>query len=106
MISAEDLWDLETGELDVIFKGLSAEKRQSSEDSLIAKKTVGKTLLDTKIEIVTYVFNAKVDAIAARVNADDKARRKQKIMEIMANKQDTALSEKSLEELQAELDAI
>ncbi len=105
-ISVEDLWDLSVEELDEIYKGLSSQKRQSSEDSLLETKTVENTELNLKIDIVTDIVETKqVELEASKTRAERKAK-KEKIMEIIAKKQDSALEEKSIKQLQKEIDSL
>ena len=104
-ITVEDLWDLPVEELDAIYKNLRSQQKYS-EDSLLSNNEESKEdiLTNNKIEIIKTIVNDKIAEV--KRNADNEARRarKQHILEIMANKQDDALREKSLEELQAMLD--
>jgi len=99
IISTEDLFDLNIKELDFIYKGLMNEKKQYETESLIEKKTENE-VLETKIEIVKYIFNLKVEAAEAAEKRRENAAKKQKIMEILSRKQDAELEGKSTEELQ------
>ena len=105
-ISVEDLWDLSVEELDGIYKELRSQQKYS-EDSLLKNTELSKEdiLTNNKIDIIKTIVNDKIEE--AKRNADNEARRarKQHILEIMANKQDDALKEKSLEELQAMLES-
>ena len=99
IISTEDLWDLDVEELDGIYKNLMAEKKDSETESLLSEKKTN-SILETKIEIVKYIFGVKVDeAKAAELKAENAAK-KQKILAILARKQDAELENKSAEELE------
>jgi hypothetical protein len=99
VISTEDLWDLDVEELDGIYKNLMAEKKDSETESLLSEKKTN-SILETKIEIVKYIFGVKVDeAKAAELKAENAAK-KQKILAILARKQDAELENKSAEELE------
>ena len=99
LISTEDLWDLNVEELDGIYKNLIAEKKDSETESLLSEKKTN-SILETKIEIVKYIFGVKVDeAKAAKLKAENAAK-KQKILAILARKQDAELENKSAEELE------
>jgi hypothetical protein len=103
LISTEDLWDLNVEELDSIYKNLMADKKDSETESLLSKKKTN-SILETKIEIVKYIFGVKVDeAKAAELKAENAAK-KQKILAILARKQDAELEEKSAEELKSLLE--
>jgi hypothetical protein len=101
LLSIEQLMrDLTLEELDGIFKALNAEKRLQSEESLLAGKTPASSQLDLKIEIVKDVVATLLKEKSDRQDAAAKAAQKQKVLEIIARKQDTQLEGMSLEELE------
>ena len=99
VITTEDLWDLDVKELDCIYKGLMSTKKESETESLLTKKTTN-TVLDHKIEIVKYIFGVKVEEAKAAEQRAENAAKKQKILAILARKQDAELENKSAEELE------
>lgn len=105
-ISVEDLWDLRAEDLDTVFKTLNKQIKQTKEESLLATKTTEDTILDTKIAIVKYIFDVKVQEANARLIEKERKEQKQKIMSILATKQEQELQNKSVEELQKMLDEI
>ena len=106
MISVEDLWDLSVENLDTVYKTLNAEAKRANEDSLLATKSAEDTVLDMKIAIVKHIVGVKLDEKAKRQEAATIAAEKRKLMEIIANKQDEALNNMSVEELEAKLAAL
>ena len=107
LISVEDLWDLNVKDLDVIFKSLNSELKKVKEESLLDEKTQEDRELDMKIEIVKYIVKIKLEESEARMKARQRKEEKQKIMEILSNKKESDLQNKSTEELEkmlAELD--
>ena len=105
-ISVEDLWDLRVEDLDTVFKSLNRQVKQTKEDSLLATKTTEDTILDTQIAIVKYIFDVKVQEANARLVEKERKEQKQKIMSILATKQEQELQNKSVEELQKMLNEI
>ena len=105
-ISIEDLWDLRVEDLDTVFKSLNKQIKQTKEESLLATKTTEDTILDTQIAIVKYIFDVKVQEANARLIEKERKEQKQKIMSILATKQEQELQNKSVEELQKMLDEI
>lgn len=106
MISVEDLWDLSLTSLDSVYKTLNSEKKQSEEDSLMSTKDEKTTELQNKIDIVKYIYSEKVaEREKKRMETENKAK-KQRIMEILANKQNAALENMSEEELKAMLESM
>lgn len=105
-VSVEDLWDLTPENLDAVFKALNSQRKKANEESLLATPTSEDTVLDTMIAIVKYIVNIKLEERRAIIEAKAKKEQKQKIMSILNAKQDEALQNKSIEELQAMLDNI
>lgn len=104
--TVEDLWDLSMTELDKIYKTLNAEKKEAQEDSLLDTKSEEDEELTVQIGIVRYVFNVKQEEKKAAETARERKEQKQKIMAILASKQDEALHGKSIEELEKMLDEL
>lgn len=99
MVSAEDLWDLSITQLNTVYKALNAEKKTVEEESLLDKHTKEDDELLTKIEIVKYIFQAKQAEAEARTQAAANEERKRRIRELIADKEDQALSAQSIEDL-------
>lgn len=105
-ITTEDLYDLSLENLDTVFKTLNKHVKQVNEESLLDTKTTEDEELEVKIQIVKHIFNIKIEERNARLMAKERKEQKQKILEIMANKQNEALQNKSLDELQKMLDEL
>jgi len=105
-ISVEDLWDLRTDDLDTVFKTLNRQVKQSKEESLLTTKTAEDTALDIQIAIVKHIFDIKMQEANARLLDKERRAQKQKIMAILANKQEQELQNKSVDELQKMLEEI
>ena len=99
MINSEDLWDLNVQSLDSVFKTLNSQLKQVKEESLLNTKTQQDKELDMKIEIIKYIVKVKQEEENLRLKAKEQREKKQKIMEILSVKQDTALQNMSEEEL-------
>lgn len=105
-ISVEDLWDLRADDLDTVFKTLNRQVKQSKEESLLTTKTAEDTALDVQIAIVKYIFDIKMQEANTRLLDKERKAQKQKIMAILANKQEQELQNKSVDELQKMLEEI
>ena len=104
-ITVEDLFDLKMEELDRIYRDLNKEVKKENEESLL---NINKTdsVLQDRIKIVKYVFNIKKAEDEERLLADSKKAKKEKILSIMATKQDEELHSKSYAELAEMLENI
>lgn len=105
LVSVEDLFDLGTVDLDAIYRGLKQKQGDASE-GLLQKRTKEDVVLALKLEIVEDVFKTKQAEADARKLAADRKARKERILEIMETKQDEALMEKPLEDLEKMLDEL
>ncbi|EGC75577.1 hypothetical protein HMPREF0490_00776 [Lachnospiraceae bacterium 6_1_37FAA] len=100
MISTEDLWDLSVENLDNVFKTLNSEMKKTKEESLLSTKSKADEMLELKIEIVKHIVTVKQEEKEAREKKFLDRERNQKIMSIIAAKQDEQLHNMSVEELQ------
>lgn len=105
-ISVEDMWDLPVTELDKIFKTLNKQVKTSQEESLLETKSKEDEVLETQIEIVRRIVSIKQQEANERLREIERKVQKQRIMEIMADKQDEVLKGKSIDELQKMLDEL
>lgn len=106
LATVEDLWDLPVTELDKIYKSLNAKAKQAQEESLLEVKTSEDEELTVQIEIIKYIVSVKLEEKKAAEMAKERKEQKQKIMSILASKQDEALQGKSIEELEKMLDEL
>ena len=106
MISVEDLWDLSLTNLDSIYKTLNKQVKQSEEESLLSTKASVDTELEVQIAIVKYIVSVKLAEKEAAEKASVKKAQKQKIMSIIATKQDEALQNSSIDDLKKMLDEL
>jgi hypothetical protein len=101
LISTEDLWDLKLEALDEIYRSTNAELKEMSEDSLLEKKQTGAEVLELQVAIVKHVFEIKVAEAEAKKDARERKAKKERILEIIAKKQDETLEGKTIDELKA-----
>ena len=106
MISVEDLWDLSLTNLDSIYKTLNKQVKQSEEESLLSTKASVDTELEVQIAIVKHIVSVKLAEKEAAEKTSAKKAQKQKIMSIIATKQDEALQNSSIDDLKKMLDEL
>ena len=107
-LSAEDLWDLpltsntNKANLDDIAKGLSRLlKSTDSEESFVLKTKPADTKNAIAFEIVKRVITVRLAENEEARKSQENKTKKQQIMNLINQKQDAALGEKSIEELTA-----
>lgn len=101
-ISVEDLFDLTTSQLDVVYKELKSQVKESS-DSLLKEVSTEDKELKNKIEIIKTIFEDKKTEAVQKEQALAEKQRKERIKELIAQKKDQDLVDKSIEELEAML---
>lgn len=99
LVTVEDLWDLTPVQLDTVFKALKKEAKTFEEDSLLDTNESVDYILKEKINIVRFIFDDKKAEEARQKASVENAKKRQKLMAILADKQDKALLDKSEEEL-------
>ena len=97
--TVEDLWDLPVRELDSIYKTLNADLKDQEGESLLETKNKEQTSLTLKIDIVKHIVNTKLEEAKEKEDRLLKAQKKEKILNIIAEKQDEALKDMSVEDL-------
>lgn len=105
-ISVEDLWDLSVQQLDGIFKTLKGQEQKAQEESLLDTRTPEDEALKIKIDIIRHIVTVKLDEAKQAERAKEARDQKQKILGILAEKQDENLRNKTPEELQAMLNQL
>ena len=110
-ISPEDLWDLpltsgRSVSLDDIARSLHAELKASTEVSFVLKATEADEKLQLGFDIVKHIIDIILAEREVAATAAAKKAEKQKLLGLIAEKQEGALKEKSVEELQAMVEAL
>lgn len=106
VITVEDLFDLSLTNLDSIYKTLNKQAKQIEEESLLAEKTTIDKDLEVQIAIIKHIVSVKLEEQKAREEAATKKAQKQKIMSIIATKEDEALQNSSVDDLKKMLDEL
>jgi hypothetical protein len=107
-LSAEDLWDLpltstraNQANLNNIAKFISRKLKAEGEEDFVNPKSGADEVLQLQLDIVKHVIQTKQAENEAARAAADRKEKKERLLELIARKQDQQLEVKSLEELQA-----
>ena len=106
IISTEDLYDLSVKELDSIFMVLNSQLKQTKEESLLGVKSKEDKELEVKIEIIKYIVKIKLDEQERKLKEKEVKIQKQKILTVLAKKEDESLENKTPEELKQMLETL
>lgn len=108
-LTVEQLWDLPLQsktqfDLDSIAKSVYQDLKGRGEESFVATSTDPmKGRLELMLEILKHVIHAKQEENTAKLNKARIEQERARIAEIIDKKQDAALENESLEQLQARL---
>lgn len=93
----DDLWDIKLSDLDALAVGLNNQLKNDSVSFISATKPDPK--LQLRFDIVKHVIDVRLKEREEAAKLREKAEEKQKILAILARKQDAALEGSSEEEL-------
>lgn len=93
-------------QLDNIAIALNKKLQESKTESFIKTRTKDTTELELKFNIAKHIIDVKLQEQEDRLLESEKKAKRQKILDLMAKKQDAELEGKSLEELAKELEAL
>ena len=99
LCTVEDLWDLPLDSLDRIFKELNTKLKTQKEESLLETRSKEDEILDLKISIVKHIVEVRLSEQKARKDLATKLAKKQNLLGIIAEKQDNALRDLSVDDL-------
>lgn len=111
-MTVEDVWSLPVSAkrgltLDDVYSNLKEEEDGLEKHSLLSSSdNPKKEELTVKLDIVKHIFAVKSSELEAEKNEAEKKRQRNRINELIADKQDQAMSEKSVEELVALRDSL
>lgn len=107
-IGVEELWEIPmTGRrggqanLDDIARDLHKQLKSGDDVSFVLKEKKSDAVTQAKFDIVKHVIDVRLAENEAALKVRENAERKQRILSLIAEKQDKALSEKSEAELRA-----
>lgn len=100
LCSVEDLWDLPLTALDKIYRDLKSELKEQHEDSLLNEKSKKTDTLNLKVDIIRHIVETRLQEEKEKEDQAARAAKKQKILSIIAEKEDKELYEKPKEELE------
>jgi len=108
-ISVEDLWDLplvskNKANLDDIAKTLNKKINTMDEDSFVVKKSDNDTTIHLMFDIVKHIIAIRLDENDKRNQATKNKQERDKIIQIIAKKEDSELEESSIDDLKKKLD--
>lgn len=107
MITTEDLWDMTLQDLNNTAKTLNKEIKSVEEEDFLEVETTEHDLkIKLSFDIVLHVLNVKKEERKRRQEAATRKAEKEKLLTILAKKQDANLENMSEEELKKKLEEL
>lgn len=98
-VSTEDLWDLSLQSLNTVAKDINKKLKLAEEEDFLNEAKKADTELKLSFDIVLHILNIKKTEKEAKELASVKAEKKEKLLSILAKKQDAGLEQLSEEQL-------
>lgn len=108
-LSVEDLWDLPlTGpvSLDAVAKQANREVKASEEESFVTDTSSVNDVATQKLNVVKHIIAVRKNDLALRQAAAEKAERKRKLLDLLAQKDDEKDASLSREDILKELESL
>lgn len=102
-LSVEQLWDLPLTDLDTLAVSLQEAYDESKGKSFLKKRTVKDKGLKLQFDIVLEILQTKAEEQSAAQEALETKQHNQKILQLIAEKQNDELKGKSIKQLEAML---
>lgn len=102
----EQLWDLSLEELDSLAVSLEKDYKESKGKSFLVKKTNKDTRIKLRFNVVLDILETKMEEVEeSRLSLDNKVK-KERLLNILAKKQDESLENMSEADLQKAIDKL
>lgn len=105
-LATEDLWDLSLEQLDEVAKTANKAVENSSEKSFITQKATADKKSQLRFDVVMHIINHKLEDQEKRKLSAERKVKRDRILEVIAGKQDAQLERKSVTVLMAELEKL
>jgi len=100
VLTTEQLWDLSLEELDALAVSLEAEHKESGKKSFLTKVSVKDKTAKLRFDVVLDVLNTKAEEAQALSEAAEIKEHNNKILTLIADKQDESLKGKTIAQLE------
>lgn len=102
-LSTEQLWDLSIPELDTLAVSLEDEYNKSGKKSFVVKSSAKDKATKLRFDVVLDVLTTKVEEQQAATAEKERKEHNNKILGLIAEKQDESLKGKTIKQLEAML---
>lgn len=104
LCSVEELWDLPLRDLDAAYMKFNKELKEEDGESLLKEYKKTNDSLRLKVDVLKHIVSARLIEKQNKKDSLEKAEKKKKLLEILAEKQDDQLKSLSPEEIKEMID--
>lgn len=102
-LSVEDLWDLSLTTLDKMAVAIDEQISKNPKKSFISESTPEDKVSKLKLDILKDIINTKLEEKAKKDSEKQKISERNKLLEILAKKEEASLENLSIEELKKKI---
>lgn len=102
-LSVEDLWDLNLTALDKMAVAIDEQISKNPKKSFISETTPEDKVSKLKLDILKDIINTKLEEKAKKDSEKQKISERNKLLEILAKKEEASLENLSIEELKKKI---
>jgi dTDP-4-dehydrorhamnose reductase len=106
ILGVEDIWDLNLTQLNTLAKSLRKKLKEGEEEDFLNTKSEADVTDKLRFDIVLNILEVKKTEKAEREQASEIKMKREKLLGLIAEKQDADLRNKPVEELLKELEAL
>jgi len=106
LLTTEDLFDLSLQSLDTLAKSVNREVKAGEEESFIETKTVEASEDELRLDLLKHVIKSKLTAAEAAKTRVARQARIARLKEILADKEDAAMGDKSTKAIKKEIEEL
>jgi len=100
LLSTEQLWDISIKELDILAVSLEKQLETTETKTFLVEKTQENKTLKLMFDLALYILKSKVAEQELLKNLKEKKAKQEKIMSLIEDKQEDALKNLPIEELE------
>jgi len=103
VLSVDDLWDLPLQELNSLAKDFNKQLKDTEEEDFLDDIPQKDDMVKLTFDIILYVLNTLKEERTNRANAKKIKDKRQRLLEAIEKKKDSALEDASIEDLETQL---
>lgn len=105
-LTVYEVWDLSIEQLDVLYKMYNRILNDEIANSLLETKSMAFNDIRLKIDIIKHIFDVRQEESIAAKKKKENAIKRQKLLQVLEDKQNTALVNSSIDDIMKMIDEL